>query len=133
MINLFVSIKPNIQKFTLLIEKVTFQEKQNNPIRKVTKNVNWRSGYFFKLISNYSYNNSWQTQMDTNSFRGTNWYVCLFARNVLTFSIWTLDFILLMTHRTFDRKHQQFRRTLRLNCQRCYDPLPTLFLTKQRS
>ena len=26
--NLFVSIKPNIQKFTLLIEKVTFQEKQ---------------------------------------------------------------------------------------------------------
>ena len=27
-VNLFVSIKPNIQKFTLLIEKVTFQEKQ---------------------------------------------------------------------------------------------------------
>ena len=27
-IDLFVSIKPNIQKFTLLIEKVTFQEKQ---------------------------------------------------------------------------------------------------------
>ena len=26
--NLFVSIKPNIQKFTLLIEKLTFQEKQ---------------------------------------------------------------------------------------------------------
>ena len=26
MFNLFVSIKPNIQKFTLLIEKVTFQE-----------------------------------------------------------------------------------------------------------
>ena len=30
MFNLFVSIKPNIQKFTLLIEKVTFQEKQYN-------------------------------------------------------------------------------------------------------
>ena len=31
MFNLFISIKPNIQKFTLLIlliEKVTFQEKQ---------------------------------------------------------------------------------------------------------
>ena len=28
MFNLFVSIKPNIQKFTLLIEKVNFQEKQ---------------------------------------------------------------------------------------------------------
>ena len=28
MFNLFLSIKPNIQKFTLLIEKVTFQEKQ---------------------------------------------------------------------------------------------------------
>ena len=28
MFNLFVSIKPNIQKFTLLIENVTFQEKQ---------------------------------------------------------------------------------------------------------
>ena len=28
MFNLFVSIKPNIQKFTLLIEKVTFQKKQ---------------------------------------------------------------------------------------------------------
>ena len=28
MINLFVSIKPKIQKFTFLIEKVTFQEKQ---------------------------------------------------------------------------------------------------------
>ena len=28
MFNFFVSIKPNIQKFTLLIEKVTFQEKQ---------------------------------------------------------------------------------------------------------
>ena len=28
MLNLFVLIKPNIQKFTLLIEKVTFQEKQ---------------------------------------------------------------------------------------------------------
>ena len=28
MFNLFVSKKPNIQKFTLLIEKVTYQEKQ---------------------------------------------------------------------------------------------------------
>ena len=28
MFNLFVPIKPNIQKFTLLIEKVTFQDKQ---------------------------------------------------------------------------------------------------------
>ena len=28
MFNPFVSIKPKIQKFTLLIEKVTFQEKQ---------------------------------------------------------------------------------------------------------
>ena len=28
MFNLFVSIKPNIEKFTLLIEKVTFYEKQ---------------------------------------------------------------------------------------------------------
>ena len=28
MFNLFVSIKPIIQKFTLLIEKVTIQEKQ---------------------------------------------------------------------------------------------------------
>ena len=27
MFNLFVSMKPNIQKFTLLVEKVTFQEK----------------------------------------------------------------------------------------------------------
>ena len=28
MFNFFISVKPNIQKFTLLIEKVTFQEKQ---------------------------------------------------------------------------------------------------------
>ena len=28
MFNLFVSIKPNIKKFNLLIEKVTFQEQQ---------------------------------------------------------------------------------------------------------
>ena len=28
MFNLFISIKPNIQKFSLLIEKITFQEEQ---------------------------------------------------------------------------------------------------------
>ena len=32
MFNLFVPIKPNIQKFTLLIEKVTFQEKLQDMI-----------------------------------------------------------------------------------------------------
>ena len=61
MFNLFVSIKPNIQKFTLLIEKVIFQEKQykilifstkfefNKSLLKIKKSIRRKIFIFFSF------------------------------------------------------------------------------------